>query len=80
MTNAVTLDLAGAFGAPDRCPSCGAGDRLEEQSDGDAVAFRCTACGDCWHVELGWVWRNDPHGCTDCDRRDECMSRRAEQG
>lgn len=56
------------------CPDCG-GDRLEAVSDGELTNFRCTSCGSCWHLELGWVSRVDPVACLACPHREECLAR-----
>jgi transposase-like protein len=57
-----------------RCPTCGAED-LETVNDGDDTNFLCVACRSCWHVELGWVQRVDPHGCERCPHRGGCLER-----
>lgn len=46
------------------CPACGSED-LVTVSDAEDTNFRCSGCGRCWHVELGWVQQVDPHTCPD---------------
>ncbi len=61
------------FGAPlEACPSCGS-TALEPVIDDAAVHFFCTDCARCWHVELGAVWRVDPHSCAGCDHYQKCV-------
>jgi Pyruvate/2-oxoacid:ferredoxin oxidoreductase delta subunit len=58
-----------------RCPEC-RGTALDPVVDVDAetVNFRCRDCGRCWHVELGFVHRVDPHSCSGCPFRPECVA------
>lgn len=44
------------FGPPERCPGCNAAG-LTCTTAGDLVTFLCRACGSCWHIELGYVYR-----------------------
>jgi hypothetical protein len=45
---------------------------LRAVTDGEDVNFLCLACFRCWHVELGWVQRVDPHSCAGCRAHDNC--------
>lgn len=57
------IDLSWAFDVPQQCPACHEKD-LQPVFDGEQIAFRCLACGSCWHVELGWVLAVDASLCA----------------
>jgi len=57
-----------------RCQTCGS-DEMAAVTDGEMTNFRCVACGDCWHTELGWVHRVDPVTCPGCWQVAECRGR-----
>jgi len=70
------LDLDAEMAAPDSCRACGAAG-LVAAADSGRASFLCTACWRCWRVELGRISWVDPHGCTDCQYRQECLARTA---
>lgn len=53
------------------CLECG-GESFHAISVGEETNFRCTDCGSCWHVELGWVSPVDPATCPGCPFGTEC--------
>ncbi len=57
------------------CPECGSV-ALEPvvEIETEDVHFRCTDCGRCWHVELGFVHRINPHACGGCPERARCVA------
>ena len=60
-------------GVVERCPACGS-DQLEtvlEYRTPERNSF-CTACGRCWHLELGSVHRITPPICFGCTERVRC--------
>ncbi len=57
------------------CPACSSTDLEPVVEFGtDEVHFRCTACGRCWHVELGYVHRMHPPSCRGCPAREQCAA------
>lgn len=73
-THRVMFDLTPLRGVPRGCPQCGDRHELESVFDGQDTAFRCTACGTCWHHELGYVTRNDPQVCPSCPEQPDCLA------
>lgn len=61
------------FPAFDTCPACQV-EGLQPTPAGGEVNFACTACGACWHLELGWVQRVDPATCPGCRERGVCVA------
>ena len=55
------------------CPTCHGTD-LEAVTPKYATNFRCVKCHRCWHFELGWVHRVDPHPCRGCRYRQMCLT------
>jgi len=57
----------------DVCPACGSDhlDPVVEHRTQD-VHFFCSACGRCWHIELGFVHRVTPPTCFGCPERERC--------
>lgn len=55
----------------ERCPACLTAS-LTCTAAGDLVKFVCASCGNCWHVELGCVYRVDPLTCPGCRWRHVC--------
>jgi hypothetical protein len=66
-------DSKNSTAALERCPHCGSAE-LKPVFDGEMANFWCTACAQCWHVELGVVHRVDPHTCPGCEHRDRCAA------
>ena len=62
MTFAVSLDLAGALGGPERCPECHGGS-LASTTSGGRVVFRCAQCRRCWAADHGVLTLVDPPEC-----------------
>ena len=62
--------------APFRCPSCGA-DALRAVTDGEQTNWFCTACHDCWYLELNHVHRVTVTTCPGCAHVQECLEREA---
>jgi hypothetical protein len=58
--NLAPMPIPHLFSAPlTACPACFA-ERLVPVRDAGALHFACEGCGECWHFELGAVWRVDP--------------------
>jgi hypothetical protein len=55
------------------CPTCGS-QRLVAVRDGNETNFVCEDCTRCWHVELGYVHRVDPHTCSRCRYAERCLA------
>jgi len=56
-----------------RCPACGSV-QLEPVLEYRAPEWNsfCRACGRCWHVEFGHVYRITPPICFGCTERVRC--------
>ena len=63
----------------DRCPGCGSVqlEPVVEYRTPERNSF-CQACGRCWHVELGQVYRITPPICFGCTERARCEAVYAE--
>lgn len=61
MASVVSLDLAAALGAPDRCPRCGRRTLVGAPVD-DRMVFTCPACSRAWVVEQGLLLPLEPPG------------------
>lgn len=57
---------------PTVCPACGSPDLLPAVT-ALQVNTVCSACGACWHEELGWLRAVDPTTCPGCTHRGVCM-------
>jgi hypothetical protein len=56
-----------------RCPVCGSPNLAPVvESEVQEVHFLCGDCHRCWHVELGFVHRMNPHACTGCAHAEQC--------
>ena len=73
------IDLSWAFEVPQECPARHEKD-LQPVFDGEQTAFRCPACGSCWHVEPGWVLAVDAGLCAALPPAPGRLSREAEPG
>ncbi len=65
--------------AVERCPACGSVhfEPVLEYRTPERNSF-CRACGRCWHVELGQVYRITPPICFGCAERARCEAVYAE--
>ncbi|WP_199433726.1 TFIIB-type zinc ribbon-containing protein [Qaidamihabitans albus] len=52
------LDFGPAFEPVKTCPDCGSAD-IKAVVDAERTNFCCTACGACWHLQLGRIARAD---------------------
>jgi hypothetical protein len=65
--NLAPMPVPHLFSAPlTACPACHA-ERLVPVRDAGALHFACEVCGECWHFELGAVWRVDPATFVEAD-------------
>ncbi|PVZ06325.1 hypothetical protein [Actinomycetospora cinnamomea] len=71
-TYTAALDLEDALALPTACPSCGH-EPLRPVADGDRSNLLCWSCGRCWHVEMNWTSRVDPHACGTCTQQEACL-------